>query len=302
VDHRTDVYSFGIMLFQVLAGKLPFDGNDLMDLLIKQTTEAPPALSSVASDLPSALDAPLFAMLEKEPDKRPPSVGAAMDAFLLAAQSAGHHVVVGAIVARPAQGPNEPAVQRATPALTPSQLHHMGEAKTVVPVQTFQGAGLDVAPPARKGRPLWLIAIVGVLMGAAVVAFLVVPKRSTGPLPLASGKPETSTTIAVSPTPAVAPSAAPLDAAPAPPAQVLITVRAIPKDAAIYRGDERLGVAPGPITLTQGQDAVKLTLKAEGYTSREFEVTPMRDHEVSEKLTKVAPKPPQPKKAYENPF
>jgi hypothetical protein len=87
--------------------------------------------------------------------------------------------------------------------------------------------------------------------------------------------------------------------------EVLVTVKATPEHAAIYLGDERIGVAPGPVKLKRGSDKVNLTLKADGFTPGEVSVTPTNDTTVEVKLGKVAGKPSQPqrpKTGYENPF
>src|SRR6185436_4288605 len=67
----TDVYSFGVMTYQMLTGVLPFEGDVVMDILVKHMSETPPPPSSKVSSLPVALDAPVMHMLAKEPSARP---------------------------------------------------------------------------------------------------------------------------------------------------------------------------------------------------------------------------------------
>src|SRR5262249_23995324 len=145
VDQRTDIYSFGIMVHQVLSGKLPFEGEDLMELLLKQTTAPAPALSSVA-EVPALLDAPILAMMEKDPANRPASVGAAMESFVTAAQKAGFAVTLGPGARKMQSGPTPNLM--VTP-MTPSMADEIGQAKTMATpgrMQTFQGAHVDVPP------------------------------------------------------------------------------------------------------------------------------------------------------------
>ncbi len=78
VDVRTDVYAFGVMAFQLLSGQLPFHAPSYLDILFMHINQAPPPLSSVANELPPALDAPLLGMMAKRPDSRPASAGQAM--------------------------------------------------------------------------------------------------------------------------------------------------------------------------------------------------------------------------------
>lgn len=81
VDHRADLYAFGIILYEMLAGQVPFQADDLMVLLTKQMTEVPPMLpQSVPTDLQSLV----ARLLAKEPADRPQSaaaVRAELDAF-----------------------------------------------------------------------------------------------------------------------------------------------------------------------------------------------------------------------------
>ncbi|MEM9695951.1 MAG: serine/threonine-protein kinase, partial [Myxococcota bacterium] len=89
IDHRTDIYSFGVMTFQMLTGSVPFDGESMMELMLKHVQEAPPSVTRFAPDLPGALDAPITHMMAKKPDDRPKSLVSAVDQLIGAAQGAG---------------------------------------------------------------------------------------------------------------------------------------------------------------------------------------------------------------------
>jgi serine/threonine-protein kinase len=75
-DHRSDVYSLGCMLFEIIAGRPPFQGKRLRQLLEAHRFRTPPALSAFASDVPPWLDEIVATMLAKSPDHRPPSMPA----------------------------------------------------------------------------------------------------------------------------------------------------------------------------------------------------------------------------------
>src|SRR5262249_7825299 len=49
MDHRSDLYSLGIILFEVLTGKLPFSREETMDVLLAHATEPPPSFSDVGA-------------------------------------------------------------------------------------------------------------------------------------------------------------------------------------------------------------------------------------------------------------
>ncbi|RYE83832.1 MAG: serine/threonine protein kinase, partial [Myxococcales bacterium] len=89
VDHRTDIYSFGVMTFKVLTGQVPFDAPAVVELLYRHLSETPPLPSSVRPELGTTFDAPVQRMLEKDPARRPPTVTAAVDGLIEAALAAG---------------------------------------------------------------------------------------------------------------------------------------------------------------------------------------------------------------------
>ena len=66
----TDIYSLGIVLFEVLTGRLPFEGNTVHKLMKKQLVEAPPAVHELVSDLPPAVSDLIFKAMAKDPAER----------------------------------------------------------------------------------------------------------------------------------------------------------------------------------------------------------------------------------------
>jgi tRNA A-37 threonylcarbamoyl transferase component Bud32 len=70
VDHRSDIYSLGVMAFEMLAGRPPFQGETAMDLVMKHLSEPPPDLGQHVK-LPRPLEQCVMRMLEKDPARRP---------------------------------------------------------------------------------------------------------------------------------------------------------------------------------------------------------------------------------------
>ena len=73
VDHRADLYSLGCMLFQMITGRLPFEGDGVGGIIGMHLYVAPPALRTLAPDAPAAVEALVARLLAKDPAERPAS-------------------------------------------------------------------------------------------------------------------------------------------------------------------------------------------------------------------------------------
>jgi hypothetical protein len=73
---QSDVYSLSVVLFEMLTGKTPFEGDSAMALALKHVNAPPPRPSAVNPGLPPALDAVILRGLAKEPEGRYPTAGA----------------------------------------------------------------------------------------------------------------------------------------------------------------------------------------------------------------------------------
>jgi serine/threonine-protein kinase len=309
VDHRTDIYALGIVVFVMLTGQRPFDGEDVMDVLMKQISETPPRISSIVPDVPPEVDEAVLAMLEKDAEARPQTVAAALTALEAAFAATSGARVTGVSVRPPSSAPAR--------ALTPDE-RAMAEARTLNLAPAALGArggeqgersssasggdperaeGTSAGtlspagslPPTASSRSLRTkyapLAIAGAVLAIGLGAILA---RSSPPPavaitpPPATASAATTATMTSAPEPMVAPASA---------SEVEIKIDATPPVVEVYIGDTRLGTAGAsmdPIKLKRGDDAVKLTFKAAGYLAQDVRVTPQKPSNIVVRLTQDA--------------
>ena len=71
---RADLYSLGVIAYELLTGRLPFDTDDVLEMLQLHANQTPEQPSHANPQLPPAFDAVLLRALSKDPDQRQPSV------------------------------------------------------------------------------------------------------------------------------------------------------------------------------------------------------------------------------------
>jgi len=104
MDHRGDLYSVGAILYELLAGRLPFSGSSTMDVLLAHATEEPPSFAAIGVKgwVSPAVEAVVRSCLAKDPNERPASARELAERFEAAliedAEAPAHH---GAYASRP---------------------------------------------------------------------------------------------------------------------------------------------------------------------------------------------------------
>jgi serine/threonine protein kinase len=121
VDARTDVWALGIILYEALTGRVPFEAETVTQLCAMVLQDAPRPLEEQRADLPPGLSAVVMGCLEKDPARRTPSVSALARALERFGGNAAHGLaqrissVAGDLPPRapePAPEPSDPSARR----------------------------------------------------------------------------------------------------------------------------------------------------------------------------------------------
>ena len=70
VDGRSDLFSLGVMLYQMLSGSLPFKADSITSLMFKITNEDAPPIQSIRAEIPDSLTAVINKAIMKNVDRR----------------------------------------------------------------------------------------------------------------------------------------------------------------------------------------------------------------------------------------
>lgn len=134
VDHRTDIYSLGVMLYELITGQVPFTGDTPYAIVHGHIYETPAPPSSFNAELAPAVDAVLAKAMAKDPNQRYNSATEMIQAFRIALSS-------------------DDSLQHS--AITPVDLPHWGANRT--PTDSRKGVpGVKPTKTDKDGRPMRL--------------------------------------------------------------------------------------------------------------------------------------------------
>ncbi|MFT3921284.1 MAG: protein kinase [Myxococcales bacterium] len=258
VDGRTDIYALGVIMYEMLSGKVPFDRANSVNILMAHIHEQVPSIGEMSPGrrIPPQLESVVHRCMAKRPQDRYASMNEVLQALKLAGgERSGQITITGPHTAQPAhgRGPQQTLVDESFDVdadfagsdsgagLEPVARRSMQTSTTISAAPVFARA----SKPGNSAAPIFLAALFAV---TGIGGFIVL----TQPFDTAEeDKPLVIGTTAPAKKPDPVPAEAP---APEPSKRLVVTLKSVPPGAMVTVGDKEYGPTPAHVVWT-GADA-----------------------------------------------
>ena len=296
-DPRSDVYSLGVVMFQMLMGRPPFQAAQSIDVIFKHLNEAPPVFAAVwpGHTVPQEAEALVMRCLYKRPEERFQSMDEVLEAIRRVAASAGFsgafsspRAVTSGFTALPVPGSGPVSGAQTGPLPSPGST---GASTVALDIAVEEA---PAKPASRRTLPLALFAgslLLGVTVAAVVALRSPTPPPAPEPEPLQAVAPAVKTTpapeqpapeqppteppataeaapAAPAPQPAAEPTQVAAPPVPAGPVAIRFLIDSEPGGAKVLYGGRVLGETPLELPVppgANGRASARLTFALEGY-------------------------------------
>ncbi|MCE9566820.1 MAG: protein kinase [Planctomycetes bacterium] len=173
VDHRTDLFSLGAVLYRLCTGTMPFQGPSTMAVLMALGMKEPPPVREVSPEVPEPLAALIHQLLAKNPEQRPPNADDVVRRV---------HAITAGAAPQAAPGGAAPSQGQPQVIYVPIHITAQPEDNAFADLSATEVESAPVLPgavtrPQRKesgGRGMWVAAGLAALVAACVVAGVII--------------------------------------------------------------------------------------------------------------------------------
>ena len=298
-DQRTDIYSLGVLLFQCIAGRPPFQGKDSIDIIVKHVKEKPPELKSLRPELPDEVNALVMKCLEKQPVTRYQSMDELLQAMQVAVSGQGisglfidprtysNPMSPTASSSQANRAPSSTRVKIASPSELDPTATKSQRVPHEVPSLEVEITESGTHPGGKSKLPLILGVVALVVVGVGVGGFIAVKSAGKTEPVVVKQPPPVEPVKPVEPPVVKPPAATPVD--------VVFDIESEPAGATVTLEGDVVGTTPFALTLSRTDESparAELVFSLEGFVPTTMVAQGSSGHvPVKSTLTRKKPAP-----------